>query len=227
MQELTSYHCFPSCLGRSARVDVTPVAKAFDKVSLMAHLVKEEGSQDPNPTTPRAGRPTPVFTDVKDEAEELSGTIPWAVPVKPSPDRSVDGKVAAKASHHHHRVEVAHHHHHLHLQPAPSAHHHTHHISCLASPPPQMIFADDCSRFAPDERHCPQPSAGIRAEVCHGGQTAASPAPVNRQREDILEEDLRLSSSEEEEEKFTSGMRRLITRAELHRLHELHRRHHL
>ena len=226
MQELTSYQCFPSCSGRSARVDVTPVAKAFDKVSLMAHLVKdEEGSQDPNSTTPRAGRPTPVFADVKDEAEELSGTIPWAVPVKPSPDRSVDGKVAAKASHHHHRVEVAHHHHH-HLQPAPSAHLHTHHIPCLASPPPQMIFVDDCSRFAPDERHCPQPSAGIRAEVCHGGQTAASPAPVNRQRVD-LEEDLRLSSSEEDEEKFTSGMRRMITRAELHRLHELHRRHHL
>ena len=185
--------------------------------------MKGEGSQATNSNSPRAGRPTPVFSNVKHEDEELSGTIPWAVPVTPKCDKGEDRKKVATASHHHHVVEVAHHHHHLHLQPAPPAH-----IlmppPCLVSPAPQM-YVDDCSHFFPDERRCQvnANAAGDRARASREGEPAASSAPGRRQVD--LEEDLYLSDSDEEEKKFHSGMRRMVTRAELHRAQ--HRRRHL
>ena len=107
-------------------MELTSVAKAFDKVSLLSHLVKGEGDQASTSMPPRAGRPTPVFSDVKNKDEELSGTIPWAVPVTPSRDGGIDG--SEKASHHNH---------HHHLPPAPAAHHHGHLPPCLVSLPPR------------------------------------------------------------------------------------------
>ena len=66
-------------------------------------------------------------------------------------------------------------------------------------------------------------AAGDRARASREGEPAASSAPGRRQVD--LEEDLFLSDSDEEEKKFHSGMRRMVTRAELHRAQ--HRRRHL
>ena len=179
------------------------VAKAFDRVSLVSHLKKEEDLATLSPL-PRPGRPTPTFTD---------DTIPWDI----SENGRGEGKSeAAKGSHRHHVVEVAHHHHHHHHNPAPSAHHH-HHLPCLVSPPPaQMIFVDDCSHFS-DEMGRHAPTAGFRARAFQDGEAAASPAPVSQQQVD-------LDSSEIEEEKFANGMRKMVARAELHRAQQNRRR---
>ena len=142
----------------------------------------------------------------------------------PRCDKGDDGGEVVKASHHHHVVEVAHHHHHLHLQPAPPAHILMPPPPCLVSPAPQM-YVDDCARFFPDERRCQAKATatGDRARASRDGEAAASSAPSRQQVN--LEEDLYLSDSDEEEKKFHSGMRRMVTRAELHRAQ--HRRRHL
>ena len=142
----------------------------------------------------------------------------------PRCDKGDDESEVVKASHHHHVVEVAHHHHHLHLQPAPPAHILMPPPPCLVSPAPQM-YVDDCARFFPDERRCQvkATATGDRARASRDGEAAASSAPSRQQVN--LEEDLYLSDSDEEEKKFHFGMRRMVTRAELHRAQ--HRRRHL
>ena len=177
----------------------------------MSHLVKGEGDLAPSTTpAPRPGRPTPVFAD---------DTIPWD---NSGRGRGEGSRETAMGSHLHH-VEVAHHHHH-HIQPAPIPHHHQpapvphhhHHLPpcppCLVtSPPAQMVFVDDCSRFFPDERTCHAPTASFRARAISEREAAASSAPVSQQQV------VNLDDSTSEEEKFVSGMRKMVARAELHR----------
>ena len=177
----------------------------------MSHLVKGEGDLAPSTTPiPRPGRPTPTFAN---------DTIPWD---NSGRGRGDSGRETAKGSHLHH-VEVAHHHHHHHIPPAPVHHHHlpsshlpsSHLPPCppclVTSPPAQMIFVDDCARFFTDERTCHAPTASFRARAVPEREAAASPAPVSQQQV------VNLDDSNSEEEKFVSGMRKMVARAELHR----------
>ena len=150
----------------------------------------------------QAGRPLPQFMETKQE--ELSGTIPWQ---SPNASRNEEGKKSPKASHLHHLVEVAHHHHHLLLHNSP----------CGAPPlAGQMIYVDDCAnpgsnlRASLNELHIHDRQLMDQAGLRNPPQLRETSACRHRQRG--------ISQDGEGEEVFNANMRRMITRAELHRL---------
>ena len=169
-------------------------------MNLLHHLklAQEEGTVSAD--SAQAGRPLPQFMETKQE--ELSGTIPWQ---SPNASRNEERKKSPKASHLHHMVEVAHHHHHLLLHNSP----------CGAPPlAGQMIYVDDCTgstlRSGLDELHIQDRQLMDQAGLRNPPHLRDAAACRHRQRG--------ASQEGEGEEAFNANLRRMITRAELHRL---------
>ena len=199
------------------------MAKSFDKVSFLQHLGDGIRARTPLSTPSMAGRPTPTFA--KAEEQDLSGTIPWQIPNQSSGEEKEKSATASSLGHAElqqavvsHAVEVAHHlHHHLHHQPPPTAQYHSYPAPCLA-PPAQMVYPDNCVHAVYREESCrAPPAASIRTRACLDGQAAASPASRHQQPAEL--------DSSQEEERFNAGLKRMVTRAELHRA-DSKRRHH-
>ena len=168
--------------------------RAESQFSLTELLVKQEKDHGPPASTAPAGLPKPDFTEVKQES--LSGTIPWETPAKPTVKEESGLATASQ-----HPQVLAHHHHLFHLPPAPrncSAKMAV--SSCLAPVSPSLPA--QMSVWCPDDtKDCRfPPTASVSA--CKSAD-AAAPS----------------KDDSDEEEKFTAGMKRMVTRAELHKKH--------
>ena len=177
------------------------VARAFDKISGQAGSRAGERVRLPStPSTPRAQRPTPAFTEA--ELDTTAGTIPWL------DTSSADGEEKEKAP--------VHHHHHLHLPPAPAAHVHVP-APCLATSATEPTYVDDCVMVSFSDESLglrPPPTASYRTATCHEGQVAASPTSCNQRPAGPAELCVEDGYSAEDVA-FNIGLRRLITQAAL------------
>ena len=179
------------------------VARAFDKISGQAgSRVGERVRLPSTPSTPRAQRPTPAFTEA--ELDTTAGTIPWL----DTSSAEVEGG----------RKTSVHHHHHLHLPPAPATHILVPHSSaCQNSSPNELVYVDDCVAVSFSDESLgqrPPPTASYRTTTCHEGQVAASPTSCNQRPAGPAELCVEDGYSAEDVA-FNIGLRRLITQAAL------------
>ena len=185
----------------------------FDKVPPVERLVKseeEEAKRGPGqPQFPSASRPKPEFSEVQQET--LSGTIPWETPAKTKVN---DGKDTATASQHcevlANVVVQPHHHHHLILPPAPR--------SCTAQMAVNSCLVPSATDASSIQLQNQMPvwvedsaqDCRFPPMVLTHCDTAAQAAPSYK---------LPGPDDSDEEERFTAGMRRMVTRAQLHKKH--------
>ena len=167
--------------------------RAESQFSLTELLVKQEKDHGPPASSAPAGLPKPDFTEVKQES--LSGTIPWETPAKLKVKEEPGLAMASQ-----HSQVQAHHHHLFHLPPAPrNCPAQMAVSSCLAPVSPSLPA--QMSVWCDDTKDCRFPPS-VDVSACKS-TTAAAPS----------------KDDSDEEERFTAGMKRMVTRAELHKKH--------